>query len=82
MNETLMLGFTVMVIGMGVVFAFLTLMIFVMNISAKVIEYINKIWPEPVPEVKAPKKKKETKDDAQIALAITLAFDKEAKGKC
>ena len=82
MNETLSLGFTVMLIGMGVVFAFLTLMIFTMNISAWVISYINKIWPEPIIEVKTTKKKKETNEDAQIALAIALAFDKEAKGKC
>ena len=80
--NTLTLGATIMVIGMGVVFAFLTLMIFTMQASSKIIAYINKIWPEALPEVKTTKKKQTKNDDAQIAIAIACAFDKEAKAKC
>lgn len=80
--EVWSLGLTIMVIGMGVVFAFLTLMIFTMQASTKVIEIINKIWPEALPEVKTTKKKQTKNDDAQIAIAIACAFDKEAKAKC
>lgn len=65
-------GIVITVIGMLTVLFFLTLMIFVMNITSKIILRLNKIFPE---EVKTePKSKKKQTDDSEIALAIALAY--------
>ena len=78
--ENVMTGLVVMVIGMTVVYAFLTIMILVMNLSAKAIQILNKYFPEPIEEKKTTKKKVKT-DDTDIAAAIALAFQKERE-KC
>lgn len=70
-------GLAVMCIGMGTVFIFLYIMIFVMNCTAKVIAKLNTIWPEPVPQVAGGAKKKVAKgDDSEIAAAIVAAMFK------
>ena len=71
-------GAIVMVIGMGTVFFFLTIMIGAMNINEKVLKFISKFFPEEVPEVKTTKKKAENSDD-EIALAIACAINKAQK---
>ena len=53
--ELFFTGLKLMVIGMGIVFTFLVVMIFAMQITTRVIIFINKFFPEEVPEVK-PKK--------------------------
>lgn len=78
--ENVMTGLVVMVIGMAVVYAFLTIMILVMNLSAKAIQILNKYFPEPIEEKKTTKKKVKT-DESDIAIAIALAFQKECE-KC
>ena len=78
--ENVMTGLVVMVIGMAVVYAFLAIMIWVMNLSAKAIQILNKYFPEPIEEKKTTKKKVKT-DEADIAIAIALAFQKERE-KC
>lgn len=64
-------GLFLMIIGMGSVFAFLSVMLFAMNISSKVLAYINKYFPEPKEELN--KKTKKTDNDAEIAIAIACA---------
>ena len=71
-------GAIVMVIGMGTVFFFLTIMIGAMNINEKVLKFIGKFFPEEVPEVKTAKKKVESNDD-EIALAIACAIHQGQK---
>lgn len=71
-------GAIVMVIGMGTVFFFLTIMIGAMNINEIVLKFIGKYFPEEVPEVKTSKKKVETNDD-EIALAIACAINQAQK---
>ena len=74
-------GCAIMFLGMGVVFAFLVLMVWVMNITAKVIQVLNKYFPEEIPQPKNAKKKKSKSDeDEQIAIAIaaTLAATQKA----
>lgn len=66
-------GFIVMVIGMGTVFLFLTIMIWAMNLNEKVLKVINKYFPEEIPEIKKPQKKKSAGNDEEIALAIAAA---------
>ena len=75
-------GLTITFIGMAVVLAFLTLMIFVMNFtSSLIVNVLNKYFPEEVKEEKPKAKKKVTSDDEQIALAVALAHHKALGGK-
>lgn len=76
-------GITITFIGMAVVLAFLTLMIFVMNItSSLIVNVLNKWFPEVVKEEpKKNKKKAVSSDDAQVALAIAVAHNAVLGGK-
>ena len=74
-------GCAIMFLGLGVVFAFLVLMVWVMNITAAIIKVLNKYFPEEIPQPKNAKKKKSKSDeDEQIAIAIaaTLAATQKA----
>ena len=74
-------GCAIMFLGMGVVFAFLVLMVWVMDITAAIIKVLNKYFPEEIPQPKNTKKKKAKSDeDEQIAIAIaaTLAATQKA----
>lgn len=76
--ENLNIGIIVMVIGMATVFVFLAIMIVAMKITTKIIEIINKYFPEPVPEEKNIRKKKQD-DKSEIALAIAVAMRERTK---
>ena len=71
-------GIIIMVIGMGTVFFFLTIMIGAMNINEIVLKFVGRYFPEEVPEVKTTKKVETSKDD-EIALAIACAIHKAQK---
>ena len=74
-------GCAIMFLGMGVVFSFLVLMVWVMDITAKVIQVLNKYFPEEIPQTKNTKKKKnKSEEDEQVAIAIaaTLAASQRA----
>ena len=77
-GNTLAFGGEVVLVGMGTVFVFLTIMIFAMNINEIVLKFVGKYFPEEVPEVKCNKKKVENSDD-EIALAIACAVHKASK---
>ena len=82
MSELFNTGMTVTIIGMSVVLAFLTLMIFIMNItSSLIINVLNKYFPEAVKEEPKKVKKKSTSNDGEIALAIALAHHASTGGK-
>ena len=66
-------GAVVMVVGMGIVFSFLTVLVFAIMIMARCVAYIEKIWPSPVEEVKTTKNTKKSSDDTEIAIAIAAA---------
>lgn len=75
-------GLLLMVIGMGCVFFFLAIMIWVMEINAKFISFIGKYFPEAVEEEQTTTKKKSSNNnDADIALAIACAFAAARGGK-
>ena len=63
-------GLTTMVVGMGIVFSFLTILVFAINIMVKCVEVVNRLCPLPVEE---PKTAKKTTDDSEIAIAIAVA---------
>ena len=74
-------GSIIMFLGMGVVFAFLVLMVWVMDITAKAIQVLNKYFPEEIPQSKNAKKKKTKSDEDEqiaIAIAVTLAAAQKA----
>ena len=75
MNETLMQGVSVMLIGMGTVVAFLCITIISMFVMSFVVGKLNKLFPEAVPAtVGGTKKVTTTSDDSEIAAAIVAAM--------
>ena len=68
-------GIIIMIIGMGTVFFFLTIMIYAMRINEQVLKFVGKYFPEEIPEEKTTKKKVVNSDD-EIALAIACAVHK------
>ena len=71
-------GIVITFIGMVTVLLFLTLMIYVMKTAEKVIQWLNKLFPEELPpELKS--KKKQTNNDTEIALAIAVAAAQNCK---
>ena len=75
-------GLLLMVIGMGLVFFFLAIMICVMNINAKIINFLGKYFPEEVEEEQTLSKKKSTNNnESEIALAIACAIAAAKGGK-
>ena len=67
-------GGVTMLVGMGIVFSFLVILVFAMLIMTKCVLFINKICPEAVVEPKA--KKVTTSDDSELAAAIAVAYSK------
>ncbi|MBQ8475692.1 OadG family protein [bacterium] len=64
-------GLTTMVVGMGIVFTFLVILVFAINIMVKCVAVINKLCPLPVEEPKIVKKA--GTDDSTIAIAVAMA---------
>ena len=78
MNETLMQGVSVMLIGMGTVVAFLCITIVSMFVMSFVVGKLNKLFPEAVPAVAGGAKKVATSnDDSEVAAAIVAALFKK-----
>ena len=65
-------GGTTMMVGMGIVFSFLVIMVCAMLIMSNVVAWLNKVCPLPVAEVK--QVKKAAADDSEIAVAIAVAM--------
>ncbi len=69
--EVLMQGVTFMIMGMGVVFAYLLLMVFAMHLLRIVVSEINKIFPEPEEAVQT---SVPSDNSQEIAAAIAAAY--------
>lgn len=69
-------GLILLVMGMGFVLCFLTILIFSMFVMVKIVGYLNKIFPEAVEEVKSAAKKTASNVDEAIALAIAAVAAK------
>ena len=75
MNETLMQGVSVMLIGMGTVVAFLCVTIISMFVMSFIVGKLNKLFPEAVPATAGGAKKVATSnDDSEVAAAIVAAL--------
>ena len=68
MSGTLSNGLTLLGMGMGFVLCFLTILIFAMFILKNVVQYLNKLFPEAVEEVKTAAKKTAANVDEAIAI--------------
>lgn len=77
--ELLKEGFLVLLIGMGFVYIFISIMIWAMGIVAKIMKFIGKYFPEEVEEEKYTPKKKSDNNEAEIALAIACAVAERSK---
>ena len=69
-------GIALLAIGMGFVLSFLCLLIIGMGIMSKVVQYLNKIFPEAVEEVTSTAKKVSSNIDEAIAVAIAAIMAK------
>ncbi|OLA94518.1 MAG: hypothetical protein BHW64_03440 [Candidatus Melainabacteria bacterium LEY3_CP_29_8] len=81
MSNALMDGLIIMVIGMGVVFLFLLVMVFSMNGLYKFMKWFNKFMPEPIEEPKTKKirNNNDSDDETLVAIAIAACANKLAK---
>jgi oxaloacetate decarboxylase gamma subunit len=77
-NGILENGLILLVMGMGFVLCFLTILIFSMMIMSKVVSWLNKIFPEAVEEVKTAAKKVSSNVDEAIAVAIAAIMAKRS----
>ncbi len=68
----MMQGVVLLLAGMGIVFAFLALLVCVMTVAAKIVPRFNHILPDEEPK-KKPRPAAPASDDAAIALAIAVA---------
>lgn len=74
MNELLAQGISVMCIGMGVVLAFLCVMIASMEIMSLVVGKLNEIFPEVIPQPAGVSRKSASSNDEEIAVAVLAAM--------
>ena len=63
-------GLIVTIVGMSVVFLFLTMLVIAMNIMAKIIVFVNKFMPEVTEEAVPVKVNRATEDDIAVAIAV------------
>lgn len=77
-NGMLENGLILLVMGMGFVLCFLTILIFSMMIMSKIVMWLNKIFPEAVEEIKSAAKKVSSNVDEAIAVAIAAIMAKKA----
>ena len=77
-NAVLKEGLSVMCVGMGTVFTFLCVLIGAMSAMSAVVQKLNKIFPEVIPQTAGGSKKKSSaSDDSEIAAAIVAAMFKK-----
>ncbi len=69
-------GLTVLLLGMGVVFTFLVILVMAMIIMSAIVQKLNVIWPEKVAQAAAPKAAAGTLAD-EIVAAIAVAISKK-----
>ena len=66
-------GLIVRIIGMGTVFVFLSIMIFAMHLNGKVLQVLNKFFPEEIPVEKKPVQKSDNNEEIALAIACAMA---------
>ncbi len=78
MSGNLSNGLVLLGMGMGFVLCFLVILIFSMGIMSRSVQYLNKLFPEAVEEVKSTVKKTVANADEAIAVAIAAIMAKRS----
>lgn len=77
MSENLMVGLSLMILGMGFVLAFLCILIASMCGMSAIVRYLNKVFPEKVEVVeKKSASKVAVKEDEAVAVALAAIMSK------
>ena len=77
--EILMQGLVLLVAGMGIVYLFLILLVWVMNRATTIVAHFNYILPDDEPKKKSrPAHMAAQHDDAAIAVAVAVAANRSA----
>lgn len=71
--ELIKQGVVLLVAGMGIVYAFLAILVLVTTLSAKVIPRFSYLLPDEAPKKKLAPAARAADDDAAVALAIAVA---------
>lgn len=71
-------GLALLLIGMGFVLGFLSLMIFGMMLMSKIVGWLNKLFPEAVEEVTSTAKKVSSNVEEAIAVAIAAIMARKS----
>ena len=79
MTDAIAKALLLMVLGMGVVFAFLSLLVVIMNLLAKVLPRLAFLMPDPEPP--KPKARPAPPADGAVALAIAAALRRAGRRK-
>ncbi len=66
-------GIIIMVLGMGMVFCFLTILMFVMNLNRIIAEKLEAVFVSSEPAKPKAQKRAAKTDDAHVAIAVALA---------
>ena len=74
-------GVIITIVGMLVVFAFLTIMVIAMNITSAIVGYLNKKFPPKVVETTPTKKKSQTNEEEMVAVAIASILNLQRSGR-
>ena len=69
-------AFVVMLVGMGVVFSFLIIMVLTMMIMRPIMAFLNKVFPEEVMQGLDKPSKGSSNLDEEIAAAIAIALSR------
>ena len=78
MSENLMIGLTLLILGMGFVLAFLCVLIASMYGMSAIVKYLNKIFPEKIEIVeKKSASKSVLKDDEAVAVALAAIMSRK-----
>ena len=78
MNDAIAKSLILMAVGMTVVFAFLGILVGVMNLLAKVLPRLSFLLPDPEPP-KPKSRPPASSSDAEVALAIAAALRRAGK---
>ena len=74
-------GVIITIVGMLVVFAFLTIMVIAMNITSSIVAYLNKKFPPKVVETTTTKKRPQTNEEEMVAVAIASILNLQRSGR-
>ena len=77
MSANLENGLILLIMGMGFVLCFLTILIFSMMIMSKIVLWLNKIFPEVAEEVKTTVKKATSNVEDAIAVALAVIINEK-----